>query len=319
MYLALVAADYLANRVQLLPGLASVPLKESALTIAVTVWAALSFCTIKRRIFLQSVAGTSLGRVALYDRLIDFVVFLMATLLVLDHLQIDLTMSLQSLFTAGGVGALLFSLASRGLAEQIVSGFMVNAWDAIEEGNDVVLGDKTEGVIHRIGLVETEIMGYDNVVTKIPNSQLTAQRISNLSRVKRSRVKQVLRFKYKDLEKLPYLFCEMKDEIQAACPHLICDGTKPFQALLSSYQPDHVEAYVNCHFDIPPATCAYVENRQQVLLAIARAMRKHDVEFALPSIVYETTQRTITDGPVRKNGTESDPGGDDDDVDAGDS
>ena len=140
-------------------------------------------------------------------------------------------------------------------------------------------------------------MGYDNVVIKIPNSQLTGQRISNLSRVKRSRVRQVLRFKYKDLEKLPYVLSEIKDEIRGSCPKLIVDGSKPFQAILQSYEPDHVAAVVNCHFDIPPATGEFVDNRQQVLLAIARAMKQHEVDFALPSILYETSGR-IAPGPL---------------------
>lgn len=266
--------------------------QASALTIAVTVWIAMSLSTIKRLIFLQKVSGTSLGRVALYDRLIDFILFLLSTLVVLDALRVDLTSSIQSLFTAGGVGALLFSLASRGLAEQIVGGFILNAWDDMEEGNDVVLGDKTEGVVHRIGLVETEIMGYDNVITKIPNSQLTAQRIQNLSRVKQSRVKQTLRFQYKDLEVLPIVLAEMKEEIRKSCPKLIDDGTKGFSCLLQSYEPDHVSACVSCHFNIPPSSGEYSENRQQVLLAIARAMRNHNVEFALPALMFETSRRS---------------------------
>jgi small-conductance mechanosensitive channel len=263
---------------------------QSALTIALTVWVALSLSTLKRLVFLQSVSGTSLGRVALYDRLLDFILFLLSTLVILDVLHVDLTSSVQSLFTAGGVGALLFSLASRGLAEQIVGGFILNAWDDMEEGNDVILGDKTEGVVHRIGLVETEIMGYDNVITKLPNSQLTTQRIQNLSRVKQSRVKQTLRFKYKDLEVLPTVLAEMKEEIRRSCPKLIDDGTKGFSCLLQSYEPDHVSACVSCHFDIPPSSGEYSENRQQVLLAIARAMKNHGVEFALPAMTYETSR-----------------------------
>jgi len=295
VYLALLVADNAEQHLRTIlpfpPELVTmdVQLRDVALNIAVTVWAALSISTIKRLVFLQSVSGNSLGRVALYDRLLDFVIVLLATLLVLENLHIDFTMGVQSLFTAGGVGALLFSLASRGLAEQIVSGFILNAWDAIEEGNEVILGDKTEGIVNRIGLVETEILGYDNIIVKIPNSQLTGQRISNLSRVTKSRVRQVLRFKYSDLDKLPRLLTEMKSEISTSCPKLISDGSKPFQAVLSSYESDHIAAYVNCHFDIPPATEDFVENRQQVLLAIARTMKRHDVDFALPSILYKTS------------------------------
>ena len=152
-------------------------------------------------------------------------------------------------------------------------------------GDKVRLGDGTDGVVLEIGLVDTLIRGYDNIVTRIPNSQLTKARISNLSRVHQSRLKQNLRFKYSDLEKLPVVLNDIKEEIRLSCPKLVAEG-KPFHAVLTSYEPDHIRAMVMAHFDIKPVTREFTNNRQEFLLAIARAMKKHNVSFALPSIVY---------------------------------
>jgi small-conductance mechanosensitive channel len=204
--------------------------------------------------------------------------------MVCDVLGIDINMRLQSVFAAGGVGALIFSLASKDLAEQIVGGFAISAWDAFDVGDDIRLGDGTEGTVKRIGLVETEIQGYDNIVIKIPNSQLFNQRVSNLSRIERSRVLQKLRFKYSDLSKLDAVLQDITDEIKKSCPKAITDGSKPLSALLAQYEPDHVEVVVNSHFNIPPGSAEYFTNRQEVLLAIARAVQKNGIEFALPSI-----------------------------------
>lgn len=272
------------------PGILPVEnLLDKAPLVASTVWAALTVSAVKRTLFVQRTSSGKLGRVALYDRLIDFVIGIVTVVEVLDELQIDVGMGVASVLSASGVGALIFSLASKDLAEQIVAGLTISVWDAIEVGEDVKLGDGTAGTITRIGLVDTDIEGFDNVVVRIPNAQIATSRVSNLSRISKSRVTQTLRFKYADLDKLPVVLQETRQEIKANCPELIVDGSKPFRAVLSSYQSDHVEAEVTCHFALPPGSDAYCAAREKVLLAIATAAKHHDVEFALPSILYTTT------------------------------
>ena len=270
-----------------------VDLFQAAPMIGFTVWAGLTVSTIKRTVFKQMVSGTKLGRVGLYDKLVDFLLSLGVTANILNILDIDIGMGLQSIFAASGVSALVFSLASKGLVEQIVSGFVVQAWDAIEEGEYVRLGDGTEGTVETIGLAETHLMGTDNISVRIPNSQLAGQRVSNLSRMTRTQVKQILRFKYSDLEKLPMVLEDIKRGIQANCPKLITDGSKPFQALLTQYEADHVQAVINCHFDIEPTSGESAEMRQMVMLSIAEATKRNDIEFAIPSIFYRTGEGGI--------------------------
>lgn len=265
-------------------------LGQVAPILAACLWAALTLSAVKKTLFLQGITGTRLGRVALYDNLIDFLIAIVSVAVVLDVLDFDVGMGLQSVIAGSGIGALVFSLASKDLAQALVGGFIVQAWDAFEVGDDIRLGDGTEGTVKKIGLVETEITGYDNIAMKIPNSQLTNTRVSNLSRIERSRVFQILRFGYSDLPKLPKLLDDIKSEIRISCPKLITDGSKPFQVILTAYEADHIQATVNCHFNIPPATGEFAENRQEVLLAISRALEKNGVGFALPSIVYRSQE-----------------------------
>ena len=267
-------------------------LTTAAPAVAFCLWAALTISAVKRTVFLQSISGRKLGRISLYDRLIDLFIGLVSVEVVLDVLKVDFGMGIQSIIAGSGVGALVFSLASKDLASALVSGFIVQAWDAFEVGDDVRLGDGTEGTVKKIGLVETELQSFDNIVQRIPNSQLTNTRVSNLSRMNKSRVNQKLRFKYQDLSKLPKVLDDIKSEIADCCPQLISDGSKPFQALLVEYAPDHISAVVNCHFTIPVASREYADNRQKVLLAIARAVERNGVSFALPSIVYPERRQT---------------------------
>jgi small-conductance mechanosensitive channel len=283
VYLSLLIAELVLDRFPVVT--VTVSLREAAPAVAFLAWMGMTACNIKRIVFWQSIKGKKLGRIALLDRVLDFVIFLVTLLAVLDKLNVDMSRGLQSVLSAGGIGALVFSLASKDLAEQIVGGFALNAWDAFAPGDKVRLQDKTEGIVLEIGLIETMIQQFDNIVVRIPNSQLTRARVSNLSRVHRSRLKQYLRFKYADLEKLPAVLEEIKTEIRLSCPKLVTEG-KPFHAVLVQYKEDHVEGMVIAHFDIQPSTGEFIQNRHQVVLAIFRAMRKHGVVMALPSIVY---------------------------------
>lgn len=273
-----------------------VDLFSAAPQIGFAMWAGLTLSAVKRMVFKQMVTTKTLGRVGLYDRLLDFVLSMATAANILGILKVDFGVGIQSIFAASGVSALVFSLASKGLVEQIVAGFVVQAWDAIEEGESVRLGDGTEGKVKRIGLVETEFEGSDNISVRIPNSELTGKRVSNISRMTRSQVKQSLRFKYSDLDRLPKVLEDIKAEIAATCPGLITDGSKAFQALLTQYAADHVQAVINCHFDIKPGSGEHAETKQKVMMAIASAMKQNNIEFAIPSVYYQTGQTEIFSG-----------------------
>ena len=75
--------------------------------------------------------------------------------------------------------------------------------------------------------------------------------MSNLSRLKRSQVKQQLWFAYDDLDKLPTVIENIKTEIGASCPSLITDGSRPFRVIWSDYRDDHLEVSVDCRFRHP--------------------------------------------------------------------
>lgn len=302
VYLALLLFDLFLARFPVMENFpsADVSLRVAAPVITVTVWFGLTMCTVKRIVLMQLVSGNRLGRVVLLDRLFDFVIFVIVSLCILDELAIDLTRGLQTVLSAGGIGALIFSLAAKDLAEQIVGGFALGAWyeelnlsycnanvwilrDALSVGDKVKLNNGVEGYVKEIGLLETIIEGYDNIVTRIPNSQMTSARVCNLSKVNRRRESQVVRFRYSDLEKIPDVLCEIKEEIRLSCPKL----SSKVLAVLRSYEKDHIEAIVRAHFDIKPATIEGLENRHDFLLAIGRAMKKKQVNFALPVLLAD--------------------------------
>jgi small-conductance mechanosensitive channel len=206
---------------------------------------------------------------------------------VLHQLKVDIGMGLNSLFAASGVSAIVFSLASKGMVEQMVGGLLLSAWDAIEVGEYVRLGDGTEGTVVRIGLIETELLGPDHVPMRVPNTQIAGKRISMYSKVTKSQVKQTLRFKYSDLEKLPKVLKAIQDEIAKQCADVPLE--KPPQVVLTQYEADHIQAAVSVSLNIKPGSAEFVAVREKIMFAIADAVQKFNVDFAIPAIQYETT------------------------------
>lgn len=96
-------------------------------------------------------------------------------------------------------------------------------------------------------------------------------------------MKQKLRFKYDDdsFEKLPELLDDIRNEIAATCPTLIKDGSRPLRLHMTNFMGDHIEVVIDTHYRIKPVGSAYWDNRQQVLMAIGRAVKRSNLEFMM--------------------------------------
>ena len=121
-----------------------------------------------------------------------------------------------------------------------------------------------------------QIQNSDDVVVGVTNSQLTGQRVYNLSRTPQSQVKQTLRIRYEDASKIPLLLETIKEEIRTDCAKLIPGRLR---AHWSNFEDDHLQVVVDAHFSIKPTGGEYHDNRQKVLQAIYRAVKKTGVSF----------------------------------------
>ena len=66
--------------------------------VAGYLWLGTSMCTIKKVLLLQS-TGKQLGRVALFDYLLDFIIMVVTLLNILDLLEVDLSTGMQSILS----------------------------------------------------------------------------------------------------------------------------------------------------------------------------------------------------------------------------
>ena len=234
---------------------------------------------------LMDVRGESerVGRIKIVDRLIDGALLVVAAFFLFEVLSVNLGFAGKSFFALGGISTLVMSMALQGTATQLLNGLLLATSDRIYEGDSVRFGNGISGTIVKLGWMETVLRGSDEIMLTVPNADLASQQVSNLSRIHKCQVKQTLRFQYKDVDVLPLVVNEIKREIRAACPELITDGTRPFRVHITDNAEDHIEVVVDAHFNVKPVGDMYWDNRQRTLLAIHNAVKKYDIEFAIPS------------------------------------
>lgn len=224
-----------------------------------------------------------LARAQIVDRILEILLFAGCFSVMVDILNVKSGVTMKSLFAVSGAGTVVLSLASKDIATQIVSGLALQASDKVYEGEKVQFGSGLVGHVDRIGLFETLIRDSSEMVIAVPNNQLYNQRLSNISRNKFSQVKQILRFHYEDLDRLPSLIEEIKKEIVRSCPFVISDGSKAFQVFFIEFGDCALQVMVNVKLHVTPETITYFQFREQILLAIWRAVRNKNMKFAVMS------------------------------------
>lgn len=247
--------------------------------VTYTVWVCRRVSVFKRYMLCR-ITGESEGRLQVVNRLCDAGLYALTAFIILDILDVEMGLALKSMAAFGSLGTLTFTLASQGIAKQLLHGILLSASDRIYEGDSIMLGKSNfSGTVAKLGWVETVLRGSDETMLTISNADLVAEKVSNLSRVHQSRVKQVLRFHYDDVEKLPTLFDSIKREIRRAAPSVITDGSRPFRCFWTNFEKDHLEVTVEAYFRVKPIGDEYWENKQRVLQAINKAVKMNDMKF----------------------------------------
>lgn len=268
---------------------------------AYTLYGANRLVALKKHYLRQYISRhpETFGRAKLLNRLADAAIYGLAVFVVLSILQVEMGVAMHSILAFGSVGTLALGLASQGIVSQILHGLLLASSDRIYEGDSIQFATTGQsGTIVHLGWLETVVRGSDEVMRSIPNAELLKQHVSNLSRVRYSQVKQILRFKVKEASKLPALLQSIKDEIQLACPEVLTDGSRPFRAYWTDYGTgphdgsSFLEVVVDAHFAIKPTSEQYWENRQRVLQAIHRAIQMHQVELFAASPVAHAAPTT---------------------------
>lgn len=224
-----------------------------------------------------------LARAKIINRILELLCLAGCFFVMIDLLKVKSGVTLKSLFAFSGASTVIFSLAVKDVAIEVVSGLALQASDKVYEGEKVLFGNGLKGTVDQIGLFETLIRDSSEMVTAVPNKELSNQRLTNISRNKFSQVKQKIHFSYGDLDKLPMLLRKIRREITESCPEVVTDGSKSFRTYFHSFEDSYLEVVVDVKLTATPDSDYYYQCREQVLFAIGRAVEKMNMKFAVLS------------------------------------
>ena len=224
----------------------------------------------------------------LINQFLDVLIWFASAVSVLDFLSVQTGFALQSLLGLSSIGTLVFSLASQSLAAEFMASLAIQGTNMYTEGEKIVFDNgTTTGTVQKQGWLNTHVRRSDELIVRIPNTQIAGNRVANVSRTNRSCVKQTLALRYQDLPKLTKLCQDIKMEIKEALGEeiLVFDGTRPFRVIWRDYKDTYLEVFVLAYLRLRPSSNQYYDAQEQILQAIGRAMEVNQCEFAYTDFV----------------------------------
>lgn len=211
--------------------------------------------------------------------LVTFVLFAIATIMILDNLGINVT----GLIAGLGVGGIAIGLAAQGIFSDLFAALSI-IFDKPFRAGDTITYGTTTGTIEKIGLKTTRLRSIMGEEVIISNTNLLDTEITNLTRLARRRTRfgigVIYQTKPDDARRIPGL---LKDIVESNDANFIRSGFVGFGDSSIDFQLD---------FDIMSSDYEVVfEGRHRIGLAILQRFNEEGLEFAYP------TQTTFTAAP----------------------
>jgi small-conductance mechanosensitive channel len=204
--------------------------------------------------------------------LINFTIWLIALLFLLDNLGVKISAVVAGL----GIGGIAVALASQAILGDLFSYFVIFFDKPFEVGDFVIIGDKM-GVIEHIGIKTTRIRALGGEQVVFSNTDLTNARVHNYKKMEQRRVEFKLGVVYETsadkLRTIPKI-------VQQAIQQL--DGT--------TFDRGHFFAYGKFSLDFEFVYYVngadynkYMDIQQEINLTIFEAFAAEGIAFAIPT------------------------------------
>jgi MscS family membrane protein len=207
----------------------------------------------------------------LTDKLLSATVLLLAGLVVLQLLGVSPAL----LLTASGIGAAAVGFGAKALVENLLSGVMIYLFRPFTVGDWIELPDrKLSGTVQAIGSYYTELLTAEREPLFVPNALFAGFAVANGSRRDHRRLLLEVSLRPEDAEPAAAITAELRDTL-ARHPAVVADlprrvhisgiDRRGLQLRLEAFGPADPEASQNL--------------RQELLLAMAAAVRRHGAAF----------------------------------------
>jgi small-conductance mechanosensitive channel len=219
--------------------------------------------------------------------LVNVVVWVLATILILDNLGVNVT----ALVAGLGVGGIAIGLAAQGIFSDLFAALAILFDRPFRVGDTISYAGNT-GTVEAIGLKTTRIRALSGEQLVMANTKLLEQQVSNMRRIVERRVVMQIGVIY-----------QTPPDVLAAVPGVIGEVVR--SAANCRFDRAHIFNFAASSIDIEfvfhveqPDYDSMMDARQAICLGIMRRLSDMKVEFAYP------TQTTFTAAP---DGTMIDP------------
>ena len=195
------------------------------------------------------------------------------------------------LIALGSVSGAALAFASKDLVSNWFGGIMLYLDKPFKVGDWVRSPDREiEGTVEYIGWRITKIRTFDKRPLYVPNSLFNSITVQNPSRMTHRRINETIGVRYDDMAQVERLVVDIEDYLRAS--NLIAQD-QVIIVNFNGFGASSLNVLVYC-MTITTDWVEFHQNKQQVLLDIAKLVEQHGCEFAFPTqtLKLETDSNT---------------------------
>lgn len=185
--------------------------------------------------------------------------------------------SITSLIAGFGITGLAVGFA----AQQTIADFfgtLAIIADKIYKLGDYVKIGEIEGTVEDINLLSTKIRTLDDFIVSIPNNNISATLITNISKARKRRINEVFGVTYDTSDEKLHRAIEIIKEVCENDTRVHKNPVTVVETLSASSIDIRLYAYVKTN-----AFNEFIKIRSDVILEIVKRFRAEDIDFAFPS------------------------------------
>jgi MscS family membrane protein len=187
--------------------------------------------------------------------------------------------SISGILAFGGIGGIAIGFAAQGLVANLFGGLTIYASRPFKVGEWIIMpGNEVMGEVQYIGWRATRVMGFDRRPFYVPNALFNTAVVINHSRMTARRIQEYIHLRYRDIDEVPAIVAET-NRMLAQHPGIQHDF---FVFQMDSYGDFALKLFLYA-FTIGTGYNDYMAIKEDILLKIARIIREHGAELALPA------------------------------------
>lgn len=214
--------------------------------------------------------------------LINFIIWAMALVFLLDNLGVKISAVVAGL----GIGGIAVALAAQAVLGDLFSYFVIFFDKPFEVGDFIIIGDKM-GIVEYIGVKTTRIRAIGGEQLILSNTDLTNSRVHNFKKMERRRVVFNLGVTYQTsavkLRSIPKMVKETIEKL---------DDTIFDRGHLASYG-DYSLNFEFVYYVTSADYNSYMDAQQNINLAIYEKFEEEAIEFAYPTQTIFIPKREV--------------------------